>query len=85
MKGIVSLCVCLFGLGFGTVAFAQSAKPAEARTIAGELDRAVAGVEKKSLSLPPKPCPKTNSRLFPPAANLRVCAPSTNRSSTSQR
>ncbi len=50
MKGIVSLCVCLFGLGFGTVAFAQSTKAAEARTVAGELDRAVAGVEKEFVS-----------------------------------
>jgi hypothetical protein len=47
MKKIVSLCACLLCLGFGAVAFAQSAKPAEPHTIASDLDHAVAGVEKE--------------------------------------
>ena len=47
MKRIVFVCICWLGLGFGTVASAQSAKPMEPRTISSELDRAVAGVEKE--------------------------------------
>jgi len=47
MTKFVSLCACWLTLVFGVAAFAQSAKPAEPRTIAGELDRAVTGVEKE--------------------------------------
>ena len=47
MKIAASLCVCLLGLTFGSLALAQSAKPAEPKSIAGELDRAVGGVEKE--------------------------------------
>ena len=46
MKKAVPLCVCLLALSFGSVAFAQSAKP-EPHTLTGDLDRAVAGVEKE--------------------------------------
>lgn len=49
MKSAASVCVCLclLGLTFGNLGVAQSAKPDEPRTVKGELDRAVSGVEKE--------------------------------------
>jgi uncharacterized damage-inducible protein DinB len=48
MKKTVFPCLCLLMLSMGAVAFAQSAAPADKpHTLAGDLDRAVGGVEKE--------------------------------------